>query len=252
MTRLQRWLTLLGLILASGLAWSDTYAINTGFKPPVSDIYRKVITEAFTRIGAQVDFREISAERSITLANDGVDDGDCCRVVEIDRFYPNLVRVPVMVLQVDFVAFVKDSSGIELRDWSSLAPYEVGVVSGWKLLEKGLADHPPRQLYTLDTPESLFGMLRRDRIQVATIGRLVGYKKLRDMEMRGIRVAEPPLASRPLYLFLHQKHQVLVPQLEAALAAMDKDGTLKRYHDEVVAPLMNGNPAPAARSGTTP
>ncbi len=235
----------LALLLTAVLGQAQAgYAINTGFKPPVSLIYKQVMEEAFARIGEDVDFREVSAQRSIALANDGVDDGDCCRIEEITELFPNLVRVPVKVIDIDFVAFVRDPS-ITIADWDALQAYDVGVVSGWKILEQGLEKHPPKTLYTLESPDSLFGMLAKDRIQVATIGRLVGYQKLQALGYTDIHVAEPPLVSRPLYLFLHRKNADLVPRLTEALQGMRDDGTLRRIQNAVIEPLL---PSPANRS----
>ena len=227
------------LLCSAAVHAAPQLAINTGFKPPVSDIYRLIMEDAFARADLSVDFREVAAERSIALANDGVDDGDCCRIWEVDSLYPNLVRVPVPVIQVDFVAFVKNAdlrlSGSE--DWAALAPFEVGVVSGWKILETGLEKTPPRYVYSLSSPQSLFAMLARERIQVATIGRLVGYQTLLDMKLSGVRVVEPPLVSRPLYLFLHKKHAELVPRLTETLETMRGEGALSGYYRRIVAPL---------------
>ncbi len=230
-------LLLCGCLPLGALAENNVFHINTGFPPPVADIYRLVLNDAFNRIGARVDLRSIAGERSLRLANQGIDDGDCCRIREINQHYPNLVRVEVPVIQVDFVAFVKDES-IRLDGWHSLAPYDVGVVKGWKILESGLADHSPRKVYTLNSAQSLFSMLEKDRLQVATIGRLVGYKKLHDMGLQGIRVVEPPLVSRQLYLFLNKKHEALVPALEKILRQMREEGVLAAYYQQVVEPLL--------------
>ena len=228
------------VVVCSLAAQAETpLSINTGFRPPVSDIYRLVIEEAFDRAEVAVDFREVAAERSIALANDGIDGGDCCRIAEIDQLYPNLLRVPVPVIDIDFVAFSRSPS-LQLtkdEDWNALKPFEVGVVSGWKLLEVGLAEHPPAKIYTVSSPASLFSMLDKGRIQVATIGRLVGYRTILDMELSGIRVAEPPLVSRPLYLFLHRRHEELVPKLAKALQAMRNEGILDQYYMQIVEPL---------------
>jgi len=236
-----RFLFSLSLFVACSTQAESRLSINTGFKAPVSDIYRLIIEDLFERAGLLVDFREVSAERSLTLANDGVDDGDCCRILEITSTYKDLVRVPVPVIEIDFVSFFKGAS-LKLAGtgyWQALKPFEVGVVSGWKILEFGLQKHPPRKLYTLSSPKSLFEMLERDRIQVATIGRLVGYRAILDMQLTGLHVAEPPLVSRPLYLYLNKRHVDLVPQLTRQLQAMQDEGVLARYYRDIVKPLEN-------------
>ncbi len=225
-------------ILFSSPAHARSYTVNTGFTPPVSDIYRLILEDAFARMGEQLDFREVFGEQAIKLVSEGVDDGECCRIWEMDSMYPHLLRIPVPVINVDFVAFVKDVD-IQVENWNSLKPFEVGVVNGWKILVQGLQAHPPRKLYILETPDSLFGMLARDRIQVATIDRLVGYQKIRDLGLEGIRVAEPPLVSRPLYFFLHEKNRHLAPKLEKTLRAMEQDGSLQRHYQSIVDQLLD-------------
>ncbi len=225
------------LLISSSATWAETFTINSSFTPPTSTVFRLILEDAFNRIGLEVDFREISAERSIDLVNDGTDDGECCRIGEINEFYPHLVRVPVPVIRVDFVAFTRDPD-IPLTDWDSLAAYDVGIVSGWKILEREFTLHPPRQLYILDSSESMFGMLDKGRIQVAVIGRLVGYQKIRTLGLHNIKAIDPPLASRPMYLFLHEKHRGRIAEIETALRGMQEDGTLTRYYYSAAGPLM--------------
>ncbi len=234
--------------LTTQAADDTVYRINTGFVAPVADVYRLIIEEAFSRLGLKVDFREVPAERSIKLVDSGVDDGDCCRIWEINKTFPSLVPVPLEVINIDFVAFSNDPA-VSISNWDTQAPYDVGVVHGWKILEVGLAQHPPRKVFTLTSPESMFSMLDKKRIQVATIDRLAGYKTATDLGLSGVRVHEPPLVSRPLYLQLHTKHRELVPKLTHILATMRAEGLLEQYYRQVVEPLeKNFQPEVTANS----
>lgn len=232
----------IGFVLLAGVRAVHaqlTFRINTGFKPPISNIYQGIMEDAFQRLGLAVDFQVVAPERSLSLVAQGVDDGDCCRIEELAAHYPTLRRVPVALIDIDFVAFTRDNS-IRIQNWADLEPYEVGVVRGWKILEAELAQRPVREIYTLTTPRSMFNMLNKGRIQVATIGRLVGYETIRAMAIPDIEVQEPPLVSRPLYLYLHERHAALIPRFTQVLEQMKQEGSLMKYYRQFTAPMNHG------------
>ena len=80
-------------------------------------------------------------------------------------------------------------------------------------------------------------MLAREGIQVASIGRLVGYRTRLDMKLSDVRVLEPPLVSRLLYLFLGKNHAAPAPRLTETLQAMRGEAVLAGCYRRIVAPL---------------
>lgn len=205
------------------------FAVNTGFMPPVSTIFEQILQEAFDRLGRPLDFQEVSAERSLMLVNDGIDDAECCRIPEVVQAeYTNLVAVPESVFEVRFSAFVTNPD-VRVEDWNDLKHYSVGTVTGWKILVKNIERIQPKEYFVLDNANAMFRMLDMGRLEVATLGYLSGLKLLQELQLQDVvHAVEPPLATRKLYLMLNKKHAALVPRLNEILAQLKADGSIER------------------------
>lgn len=230
---------ILKLLILLHLPWcvaaDDPFRVVIGFQPPVSALCNGLITEAFGRLGRTVQVRALPAERAIQLANAGVADAECLRIRGIERLYPNLVQVPIPLLEVQFVAFANAKRKLSLAaGWRSLQPYHVGAVYGWKLIEMRVKEVNPRSFVRVDSAEALFRMLDLQRIDVAALNRLDGELQLRRLGIEGIQAIEPPLAQVPLYFSMHLRHRALVPDLQRVLQDMRQDGTWQRIYDDVL------------------
>lgn len=233
-------------ILALLSVWATATAarpliVNTGFTPPVSTLFGEILQELGRRIDREIRFQEMTAERSLMLVNAGVDDGECCRIPGVVlNEYPNLVLVPESVFRVQFVAFSKKAEH-RIRNWGDLRPYSVATVNGWKILVKNIGRIRPARFTVLNDAEAMFKMLELDRIDIATLGRLSGLDVIRRLGLKDVRVLEPPLAERDLFLLLHRRHAALLPPIRKALRDMKADGTLRRLIAELASPA----PSPA-------
>ena len=213
----------------AGMASPAPFAVNTGFTPPVSTIFEQILQEVFARLGRRLDFQEVSAERSLMLVNDGIDDAECCRIpAVVQREYRDLVAVPESVFEARFSAFVTNAD-VRVGKWDDLKPYSVGTVTGWKILVNNIGLVEPREYFVLENAEAMFRMLDMGRLEVATLGYLSGLKTLQELQLQDVvQVLEPPLATRKLYLMVNRKHAALVPQLSEILAELKADGTIDR------------------------
>ena len=209
-------------------ALAQPIKINTGFTPPVSHLLFDIMQAAFKRAGLPMVFSEQPAERSIALVARGIDDAECCRIPKaISRDYPGLVQVPEVVYTARFSAFAKQPLPA-IDGFNALKEYSVATVSGWKILVNNLQRIKPETLHIVDNAESMFQVLELDRIDIATYGYLSGKHTLAKLGLKDIQVIVPPLASAPLYLFLHRKHAHLVPQLAQAIRSLKADGSIER------------------------
>lgn len=182
----------------------------------------RVILEMFARIGLPARLVPMPYERSLVEASAGTIDGESSRLVGLERLYPGLVMVPESTYTQDFSAFAA-RPGIRLDGgWESLAPYHVGYLIGWKVLEENVTGE---SVTTVPDAKSLFAMLAHGRIDIAVYERISGAHLARDLGMTGIYALEPPLLSQKLYLYLNTKHEALVPALAKALRDMKADGT---------------------------
>ncbi|MBU1042152.1 MAG: transporter substrate-binding domain-containing protein [Proteobacteria bacterium] len=193
-------------------------ADGTGFED-------RIVQEAFHRLGVPVRQVVVSAERAMRNADQGLDDGVYSRVSGLSRLYPNLIMVAEPLSAFDFAAFSTDPS-MRIPDWKGLERYDVGIVTGWKIVEANTAN--VRSLCQTHSEESLLALLDKGRVEVAVLGLDSGREILRRKGYTKISPLSPPLAHRDMHLYLNKRHADLVPKLDAVLRQMRRDGTIRR------------------------
>lgn len=216
--------------------------LNTAFGAPFCSVgqtgfFDRLINEAFRRNGVDVTIQSLPGERALINANEGIDDGDGLRILELntDSDYPNLVRVPEKIIDVDFVVFT-NGLDISIDGWQSLTPYSVGIVWGWKILERNIVN--TQSLVKVKTPRLLMQLLKNNRTELIVVERLTGLAIVREPHFRGLKVIEPPLVSKSLYLYLHRKHETLVPKVAHSLRDMKRDGTYERIKQDSLSTFL--------------
>ena len=172
-------------------------------------------------------------------ANRGINDGDLLRVEGIDKLYPNLVRVPVRLFDFEFVAFTKKTMP-PISGWKDLKPYSVAIIRGWKILEKNVLG--TACLTKVEDAEILFRLLESDRADVAIYERLQGQHIIQKLGLSNIRVVEPPIITKAMFLYLHKKHLALIPSLEKSLNKLIEDGSYEKIKTEVLSINLNRKP----------
>jgi len=219
----------LPLFFSSDLCARQGLTINTPGEAPyhyadqtgIIDLWLK---EVFARIRQEVIVDWQPPERGLMNANIGIIDGDAGRIDGLSRRYPNLLQVPEVFMVADFLAFTKNFS-FQQTGWESLRPYHVAIVRGHKLSEANVKG--TQSLIRTGNAEALFRLLNSDRTDVAVCERRFGSLTAKRINPQ-IKGLEPPLASVNFYLYLHKKHEPLVPRVSHAIKAMKGDGTYER------------------------
>ncbi|SEA72948.1 polar amino acid transport system substrate-binding protein [Desulfuromusa kysingii] len=236
--------TMFLLVFTSPLFAQSPLFIGSAFEPPISapgqkGIVDRIVREAFARIGKEVLVTPLPAERSLINADKGINDGDLIRVTGLQRHYPNLIQVSEKLIDFEFVAFHKGPH-IRIENWNTLAPYSVGIVRGWKILERNLSDAHLTQVESLSL---LFTLLEKGRTDVVVYERLAGLQAIHDLGLKDISQLEPPLEVQPMYLYLHKRHKMLIAPLIEALKAMKQDGTYHKIVADGLQPLLQRVPS---------
>jgi len=193
-----------------------------------------VVGEAFRRAGLRLKLVKLPAERGLINANAGIEDGDLIRIAGLEKNYPNLVRVPEKLLDMHYTAFARQANPTE-ASWAALEPFTVGHIKGWKIYEQNLK--PNTHITTAGDPDQLFAMLDKNRIDVALYERWRGYALAKQMQLQGVRVVEPPLAVREMFIYLNKRHADKAPAIAAALRAIKAEGIYTKVCREKFAPL---------------
>ena len=204
--------------------------ITTSMTAPLSrddqtGFYDQILIEAFRRAGQPVRIAHLPTERSITNADLGITDGEFPRISGLRSIYPNLRIVPEKIVDFEFVAFTWRTD-IQITDWSSCKPYNVAIVTGWKILEANLAD--VKSLIRVQNQQLLFTLLAKHRADIVVYSRFEGYEMIRKFDLKSILALEPPLAKREMFLYLHKEHLPLIPEIAKQLRSIKHDGTYDR------------------------
>jgi polar amino acid transport system substrate-binding protein len=230
LARLTIALLCLAVILAARPAQAEPLVLNTDGAPPHAradgtGFEDRIVVEAFRRIGTAVKLVMLPSERCLQNANQGIDDGVYVRIAGLEKAYPNLIMVPEPVSEFVFTAFTR-APGLKVSGWDDLRQRQVAIVAGWKIVEKNLAG--AANLKSVRDEEALFALLDKGRAEVVVGGLYAGREIIRTRGYQGIRALSPPLATKPMYLYLNKYHAGLVPKLAEALRSMRRDGTLQR------------------------
>ena len=218
-----------------------TIVLNTTGNAPLNTPDQKgfvdlVAIEAFRRIGINVKSVKLPAERGLINADQGIEDGEMLRIGGLDRVYHNLIMVPEKIMDGVFVGFSKKDIDLS-AGWSALSPYSVVFINGWKILEQNVP--PGTNVVKVRSADLLFPMLELNRADIVLYEEWGGLYILASHQPTSIKELKPPLASRPLYMYLNKKHKDLVPKVADALKTMKADGSYQKIVDRILSPLKS-------------
>ena len=228
--------------LLQAITFDEPLIINSGRKHPFvqpdgAGFYDLLVKALFKRIGIKAECVYLPSERALINANSGIDAGNIARIEGLEKKYPNLVRVPEKVVDFEFMVYTNKVT-FPVNGWESLAPYNVGFVTGWKIFEKNITR--ARSITKVRNPSQLFELLANERAEVVMFDRWGGLSWMKE---HGVKVhhLEPPIAKREMFLYMHKKYRSLVPRLAQELAAMKSDGEYQRIYDKSLKPLLEFN-----------
>ncbi len=125
-----------------------------------------MLKELEKRTDIQFSLHTGHKKRSLVETDHGRYDGAAMRVINLEKNYPNLVRVKVSVLAVQHVIFAKKEAVIEqLGKLNSLDrltqqvikhDYLVGFLQGSKKAKDELSQLPDKNKYALGDPKQAF------------------------------------------------------------------------------------------------
>lgn len=232
-----RWFATIAASLSLSLISSALYAettptlvLNDANSAPFTNeagtgLVDVVAREAFRRAGLQLKLIRLPAERALLNANAGIDDGEVSRIAGMEKAYPNLMPVPEKLVDHHFVAFTRNAK-LKHATWDSVAPFSVGYIRGYKIIENSL---PPETRTTTTTDaEQLLTMLDKGRVDIAIYRRWEGIALAKKMGIENIHIIEPSLAEKEIFIYLHKRHADKVPKIAAALRDIRAEGMFAR------------------------
>lgn len=227
-------------LLCDAMSAQERITVNTTSGPPLANdghtgFHDLLTIEAFGRVGLVADIVWLPGERSLLNVNQGIDDATVVRIAGLESNYPNLRRVPEPIMRWEFVGFARNVS-FATDSWASLRDYNVAFINGWKILENNIAD--AQSLTKVRDTDQLFNLLVNDRADVIIYEKWEGLHVVASRGLDDVRLLAPPLASPEMYMYVHEKHEALIPALAAALGDMKQDGTYQDFYDRTLRPLL--------------
>ncbi|MFA9218598.1 MAG: hypothetical protein ACEQSK_16050 [Sphingomonadaceae bacterium] len=194
---------------------------------PLIDQISPVVEEAYRRIGILAVSRKLPGERALAMLNSGELFGDVAHVEGLEKYYSNMIRVPVPLINFDAVVF-SVRKNLSILVWSDLAPYNVCIRRGIKAIE--LATAGMKNIYMANGYEQIFAMLKVGRCDVAVLPRQA-WLDVQRLNVKGLRSLEPPLQTWPMYHYIHKSHVYIIPMLTHELRTMQTNGLLRKNED---------------------
>jgi len=196
----------------------------------MSRLFERILEEAYARIGYVATFVEVPAERALVMSNQGKVDGEAGRVPVIEPGCPNLIRVPTPIYTNRVVAFTRADGVPYVASWDALIHYRVGTALGYKFVGK-MTSNMNRTM--VSDYGKLFNMLTRGRVDVVVAEYFDVLPALRTLDLKTVRLLQPPLAFNPMYHYLHKRHADLVPRIDRALRDMRREGRMLEIQREM-------------------
>jgi polar amino acid transport system substrate-binding protein len=198
-------------------------------------LFKDILTEAYQRIGMTINVTPYPARRGLSLANDGILDGEAGRLEQIHPQFPNLVMIPVPIFLNRTVAFTKDPD-MQITAWDDMRPYHVTTMLGLKYTESKLEGF--EHVEFVGTIQQAFRMLELGRTDVVVFALLDGLNVINELSLQG--VVPNVFEHIPSYHFLHKKHTAIVPAITKALQEMEREGRLQAVATEYRKRLEEG------------
>ncbi|OUS14148.1 hypothetical protein A9Q89_01390 [Gammaproteobacteria bacterium 53_120_T64] len=196
-----------------------------------------VLGEALRRVGYELKVLTVPTQRSLQMSASGLADGELLRSSAIEADFPTLLRVPVPLIEGEFVVFSREPIDLE-NAWESLAGKSLGIIIGMAIIENKVPKNA--RVTRVKNETQLFSMLLQKRIDYAIFMIDIGRYHLNKNNIKGVIINTLPLERVPAYVYLHPKHEVLVSRLTRALEDMKRDGSFQKIVDQH-ALFLNGD-----------
>ncbi|EGB15217.1 hypothetical protein DND132_2011 [Pseudodesulfovibrio mercurii] len=205
--------------------------------PPggLRELFDRILTEAYARIGYEVELQSYPAQRALLMANDGLVDGEAGRVSVVEKGYRNLVRVPTP-LYVNRIAVLVGEAGMRpavdpARGWGQFAGCRTCIRNGFKFLESKVEGDG---CHKVSSYEKMLELLRNGRVDVGLAEYFDIQPTLGAVGLKGVRILDAPMAANPMYHYLNKKHAALVPLIDAELRSMAEEGRMLAIEHDIL------------------
>lgn len=186
--------------------------------PLLRDLYQQVDTE--------IQALAIPASRQAYMLQGQEVDAVIVYPEGLEQLHPEFIRLPTPLTSVRVALFTARTD----LDWPLPPGLSLGVVRGISDSSVRATLPPGLDIMELNDPSQLMRMVSRDRLDLVLLPYTEGLAIIRDLKLETVRPVGPFLAEKPLYHYLHQRHQHLAAPLDAVLRTWTENGYLEATH----------------------
>lgn len=180
----------------------------------------QLVQRAYAELGFEMQLEMLPTERALRELRRGVLlDANLAATRIFEKNNPDLLRIPVMIYQLEFSVFSNDP-GLSFSDWSQLQPYKVMMITGMVAVQHYLEKNSGQQIEAVLSIEQALRRLELGRNQLAVLPKFEAEAMLNKLQLKKVSVLAPSLAVVPAYHYVHPKHQSLVEPLTRVLSRL--------------------------------
>jgi len=220
------------LFLAQLPLWADTTelpVVKVAMSNDHSIIVKRVLHTALKRSGYQM----VSNVTGMRSAIADVNYGDAMilptQTDGWDKKYPSLIKVPVVIDHVEFTAYIRSADSYQFSEWSDMD----GLKLGYRWQNEYIVNNAPRtnakKFVTLSDYTQLWASLIGEDTDVIILPRMSHFEHRFPQGIKRAGVIE----RLPVYTYVNEKHDYLVPILEKTYQEMLEDGTMALIHNSL-------------------
>lgn len=185
---------------------------------PLLPLGLKITQEMYAPLGMTVRMLEVPSARSLPFVDDGNADAELARVIGMEQQFTHLRRVPLPILNL-YLVVVSRSPNVTLVELEHARTGYVVIQLGGKYVEKVSEKWRPVKVNTMQQQLDLLANNRADYALIESLRpTLTLPAELAD------KLYQVTLEQVPLYHYVHEKHQQLIPALTENVRHMIETG----------------------------
>ncbi|QJB57013.1 transporter substrate-binding domain-containing protein [Pseudodesulfovibrio sp. zrk46] len=180
----------------------------------------KVLEAAYATIGIKIIPVPLPGLRALDESNQGFLDGEVCRIQEIEKDNPNLIRIPEPVDSFTIIAVTVDPD-TTVKTLADIKQLRIGTRSGVKFADSLTVNCT--KVTALPDWDTLFDLLVLGRLDVL-LTTLHSLKTQTQRLRNQYDFKHTVLLDKPLFHYLHKKNKHLVPAISKLLKESNENG----------------------------
>lgn len=220
------------LLVLSQLTQANSYhfAYITGLVD--QEVGVLIMKRVYEKAGLTLTATPFPGLRAQSMANSGEMDGEVMRIWGYGDQTKNVIRVPTPFYSVVTTGFHKESDPVSVNSKEDLKKYSLLKVLGVKHTDEITKGISSKNITNVSDPIKMMKFLHDGKPNLALTNPLEGDIIIKQLKYTNIVPLKKPLATQPLYHYLHKSHADLVPKIDATLKSLQGSGELDKIVKE--------------------